>query len=278
MQLVREVDRLPSAARGRVLASGQFDGVHAGHQRVLRRLQRLATEQQTESVIVLEPVAPGAVVLTTLRQRLRLLAACAPTWVVLRRPAGPGLAAVADRAGAALLVTAADSPPADWIATDRVPTVCADGVPLSAQHLIARLATGDLHGVAHALGRPHAVEGRVVHGFHRGAPLGIPTANLRLRDIAVPPDGVYAVRARWRDAPLTGVANIGFNPTFGNRTRSVEVHLFDFAADLYGQRLEVAFIARLRGEQKFADIDALLAQIRADIAAARAALAPETHE
>ena len=108
-----------------------------------------------------------------------------------------------------------------------------------------------------------------MHGFHRGGPLGIPTANLRVKGIQLPPDGVYAVRAHVGGASLNGVANIGFNPTFGNRVRSVETHLLDFDGDLYGQRLEIAFVARLRGEQKFPDVQALLAQIRSDIAAAR---------
>ena len=92
------------------------------------------------------------------------------------------------------------------------------------------------------LGRDAGVGGRVVHGFHRGGPLGIPTANLRVRGIQLPPDGVYAVRARVGGSALRGVANIGFNPTFGNQTRTVETHLLDFNGDLYGRRLEVAFV------------------------------------
>jgi riboflavin kinase/FMN adenylyltransferase len=131
------------------------------------------------------------------------------------------------------------------------------------------VARGDLAAAAALLGRPPSVGGRVVHGFHRGAALGIPTANLRVRDHQLPPDGVYAVRAWVGDAHLRGVANIGFNPTFGNRTRTVETHLLDFSGDLYRQRLDIALLARLRDERKFPDVPALLAQIRTDIAAAR---------
>jgi riboflavin kinase/FMN adenylyltransferase len=129
--------------------------------------------------------------------------------------------------------------------------------------------------VRRLLGRIPTIGGRVVHGFHRGAPLGIPTANLRVRGVHLPPDGVYAVRARCRGEWCDGVANIGFNPTFGNRVRSVETHVLDFSGDLYGTWLEIGFIARLRGEQRFPDVQALLAQIRVDIAAARARLADD---
>jgi riboflavin kinase/FMN adenylyltransferase len=128
---------------------------------------------------------------------------------------------------------------------------------------------GDLAGAARGLGRDHAVSGRVIHGHHRGGPLGIPTANIRVRGVQLPPDGVYAVRAGVEDREWRGVANIGFNPTFGNRARSVETHLLEFDGDLYGRRLAIAFVAHLRGERKFESVDALVAQIRADIAVAR---------
>jgi riboflavin kinase/FMN adenylyltransferase len=90
--------------------------------------------------------------------------------------------------------------------------------------------------------------------------------------LQLPPDGVYAVRARFAREWLAGVANIGFNPTFGNRERSVEVHLLDFDGDLYRKRLEVAFVEQLRGEIRFPDVAALVRQIEQDIASARVLL------
>ena len=138
----------------------------------------------------------------------------------------------------------------------------------------AYLAAGDLTTAALALGRDYSVEGRIVHGHHRGAAIGIPTANLRIRGVQLPPDGVYAVRARVGGERLDGVANIGFNPTFGDRQRSVETHLLDFDRDVYGQRLEVSFVRCLRRERKFPDVRALIEQIRRDIDTARRLFAP----
>ncbi len=279
MQLVRDPDRLRAATRRRVLAVGSFDGVHLGHQRVLRQLHDLAAERGADAVVALQPCRQVAPALTSLGQRVRLITALGTDCILaLRRTASSDPMTLALRTGADLLVSGDPGLPAGPVVVARVPPVCVDGAPVAASHIADRLAAGDLAGATRALGRAPTIEGRVIHGHHRGAPLGIPTANLRLRDIVLPSDGVYAVRARWQGSELLGVANIGFNPTFGNRTRSVEVHLLDFAADLYGQRLEVAFVARVRGERKFAGIDALLEQIRADIAAARAALTSADHE
>jgi riboflavin kinase/FMN adenylyltransferase len=260
-----------------VVAVGAFDGVHLGHQRVLSRLRARATACGGEAVVALDRAA-GPAALSSLRQRLGLLDALGVDRVVLLRGAAPrDPGTVAAQLGARVLVCSDATPAPAACEVDRVEPVIVDGARLSAARLSAALTAGDLAAAVSGLGRPHAVEGRIVHGFHRGAPLGIPTANLRLRDLTLPPDGVYAVRARLRGAELCGIANVGFNPTFGNRTRSVETHLFDFAGDVYGQRLLIAFVARVRGEQRFASVEALLAQIRTDIAAVRALFARQAH-
>jgi riboflavin kinase/FMN adenylyltransferase len=118
------------------------------------------------------------------------------------------------------------------------------------------------------------VTGKVIVGKGRGAAvLGIPTANIWPENDLLPASGIYAVRARRGDAVLPGVANIGTCPTFDNETAmSLEVHIFDFAGDLYGEKLDVEFVARLREERRFPSIEALAAQIRADIAEARVVL------
>jgi len=103
--------------------------------------------------------------------------------------------------------------------------------------------------------------------------LGFPTANLRVAGLVLPPDGVYAVRAHVGAIGSQGVANLGFNPTFQDHERSLEVHLFDVNADLYGKRLEVTFVHRLRGEKRFETVQALVEQIGRDTAAARRMLA-----
>jgi riboflavin kinase/FMN adenylyltransferase len=118
------------------------------------------------------------------------------------------------------------------------------------------------------------VEGRVIQGKGRGAKLlGVPTANLLTDNELLPASGIYAVWVRRGDATLAGVANIGTCPTFNNSELSLEVHLMEFSGDLYGEKLEVQFATRLREEQRFSSLEALSAQIHADIAAARQVLA-----
>ena len=126
------------------------------------------------------------------------------------------------------------------------------------------------------LGRVHEVDGTVVTGHRRGRTIGFPTANLDCVRVLMPADGVYAVIARVLDRPgiLRGVANLGTRPTFA-AGRSVEAHLFDFDGDLYGARLRIGFVARLRGEQKFDGVDALRAQIARDADTARSLLERE---
>ncbi|MCB0217818.1 MAG: riboflavin biosynthesis protein RibF [Caldilineae bacterium] len=146
------------------------------------------------------------------------------------------------------------------------------------------IESGDLDRARRLLREPPCLTGTVVHGAARGRELGFPTANLDLRDdFVVPGNGIYAVRARWDGAPsrdgsgwVDGVASIGVRPTFDNGPRSIEVFLLDFAGDLYGRRLDLAFIARQRGEERFESVDALIAQMHADVARSRQILAAET--
>jgi riboflavin kinase / FMN adenylyltransferase len=146
--------------------------------------------------------------------------------------------------------------------------------PVSSTRIRAMVAAGDLAGAAAALSRPHEVRGLVVTGDGRGRTLGFPTANLALpAELALPPAGVYAVRAgRLGGALGPAVANLGTRPTFGGTGQALEVHLLDPPGDLYGATLRVAFVARLRDERRFDGPGSLVAQITADVAAARLAL------
>jgi riboflavin kinase/FMN adenylyltransferase len=145
-----------------------------------------------------------------------------------------------------------------------------DGVEVSSTEVRTRLAAGDVAGGARLLGRPYAIVGRVGEGKRRGKALGFPTANVRPRVPPVVPDGVYAVVVEHAGERFRGVANIGRNPTFGEGApRTVEAHLFDFDRDLYGERLRVALVARIRGEIRFASPTALVEQIAADARRAR---------
>jgi riboflavin kinase/FMN adenylyltransferase len=135
------------------------------------------------------------------------------------------------------------------------------------------LKAGDMARAAAILGRPFAIEGEVIHGDKRGRTIGVPTANVALGDYMRPAYGVYATRTRLPDGRVVdGVANLGVRPMFEIETPLLEVWLFDFSGDLYGQTVETELVARLRGEMNFDSLDALKVQIDADAEAARAIL------
>lgn len=165
----------------------------------------------------------------------------------------------------------------------RVAPLCEGGAPISSSRVRSALADGDVLGAARLLGRIHDVEGEVVHGDQLGRTLGFPTANLRPSQVLLPADGIYVVVARRLDDPsapvLGGVASLGVRPTLLapgevasslDPRRRLEVYLFDWSGDLYGVKLRVGFVARLREERRFSGLEALTAQISRDAAEARA--------
>ncbi len=150
----------------------------------------------------------------------------------------------------------------------------ASGLKLSSSAVREALAAGDMARATRILGRPFAIEGEVVHGDKRGRTIGIPTANVRMGDYMRPAYGVFATRTRLADGRwIDGVANLGVRPMFETPEPLLEVWLFDFTGDLYGQVVETRLIERLRGEMAFDSLDALKVQIDADAQAARAVLA-----
>ncbi len=166
-----------------------------------------------------------------------------------------------------------------------IPLLNEDGTPISATYVRSCVQAGDVGAAAHALGRPHRVDGIVERGDERGRSLGFPTANLRTDAwAAVPADGVYAGRAYRLDewgrtvpGPPLGAAaiSVGTNPTFEVRQRRVEAFVLDFDSDLYGDGLGVEFAHRLRGMERFDSVDALVAQMRDDVKQTRAVLGEE---
>jgi riboflavin kinase/FMN adenylyltransferase len=155
--------------------------------------------------------------------------------------------------------------------------VTADGgPPISSTAIRRAVAGGDLERAAVALGRPYAVGGRVAHGEKRGRLLGYPTINVPLPSPRklLPPQGVYAVRVQTPLGAFGGMLNLGPRPTFGDAEVTIEAHLFEASGDLYGARVRVDFVKWLRDTQKFADVNALVAQLHRDAEAAKAALPP----
>ena len=151
------------------------------------------------------------------------------------------------------------------------------GIPVSSSRIRECIHNGFVDEAALLLGRPHCVEGSVVHGFGRGAGLGFPTININYGNTILPAPGVYAVLVELAPSesilPIMGVANIGNNPTFGAQALSLEAHLLDFSQDIYGRSARINFIKRLRGETCFPNVDALIRQIADDISSTRACFA-----
>jgi riboflavin kinase/FMN adenylyltransferase len=171
----------------------------------------------------------------------------------------------------ALLRAAAE---AGRFALELVPSVCIDEVRVSSSGVRAALAAGEFGKARDLLGRPYSMRGRVVQGEKLGRQLGYPTANIRMRRRRLPFTGIHAVRVRGVDpanahAAVAGVSSLGVRPTVGGTEPLLEAHVFDFDDSLYGRELEVEFVAKIRDEERFASLDALVRQMHLDAAEAR---------
>lgn len=156
---------------------------------------------------------------------------------------------------------------------DRVEPVMVGDQVVSSSYVRSLLQTADIATANRLLFKPYGFSGKIVHGMRRGHALGFPTANIQCEKRLLAPEGVYAIKAHLAGTSYAGVLNIGNNPTFGDVGTSVEAHLFDFDADVYGQQAEIEFVEFIRGEVRFADKRLLMEQIAADCAMARAILA-----
>ncbi len=298
---------VPEALRGGIVALGNFDGFHLGHQAVVGRArERARAEGRPLLVATFDPhpvrfFKPDAAPfrLTTLDQRARLFAVAgadgmvvfgfdaalagltAEEFVAQRLVAGLGVAGVVTgddftfgkgRGGNISVLAALGE--CHGFSVDTVCAVGAGGEAVSSSRIRDLLKAGDPAGAATLLTRPFAIEGVVQHGDKLGRTIGYPTANVALGNYLRPAYGIYAVRVRLDDGRVVdGAANLGIRPTFDPPKELLEAYLFDFAEDLYGRTIEVALIAYLRAEAKFDGLEALVAQMDADCVAARVALA-----
>jgi len=298
----------PGALAGCVVAIGNFDGVHRGHRAVIgAALARARALGRPAAALTFDPhprtfFRPDLPVfrLSTGRDKMRLLAATGLDGaVILRFDAAlaatsaqdfisrilVGRLAIAgaaigfdfhfgkDRQGspAYLAGQGADL----GFTVDIVPPLQDEGRPVSSGAVRDALAAGKVVEAAELIGAPWFVSGEVVHGEKRGRDLGFPTANLRLDASCGLKHGIYAVRAQIDGQLVDGVASFGRRPTFDNGAPLLEVFLFDFAGDLYGKTIDVAFIGWIRGEEKFASIDALKHAMDGDVVRGKDALARE---
>lgn len=307
MQVHPGIDALPQGAR-LAITVGVFDGMHRGHLRLLAATVETARRLAAEPTVVTFDPHPDLVLrgappplLCDPGERLALIARAGVTHIAVE-PFTPELRAESadrfvERLRATRTLVALVMTPESAFGHDRqgtpaylaglgaaagfevvvVPQLQVGGEPISMTRIRLALAAGRLSLAARLLGRTPDVVGTVVRGAGRGRLLGRPTANLALDDgVALPPDGVYAVRASWGGAdPLDevrrvdGVASLGTRPTFDETDRLLEVHLLDAREDLYGVRLRVEFVRRQRGIRRFASAAALVAQMDRDAARAR---------
>lgn len=299
---------VPASLRGSIVALGNFDGFHRGHQAVAREAIEWARAEGRPSVIAtfdphpvrhFKPDAPPFR-LTTLEQRHELyLAAGATAMLVFHfdgELAGTSAAdfvriLLSERLGVAGVVTGEDFTFGRGrvgsrtmlealgrevgIASRAVAPVMDGGAPVSSSRIREALRAGDPQEAARLLSRPFAIRGVVEHGDKRGREIGYPTANLAIESYLRPRYGIYAVTGRVlaTGQELQGAANLGTRPQFEPPKELLEPHFFDFSGDLYGQEIEVAFHHFLRPEAKFDSLDALVAQMERDCAQARRLLA-----
>jgi riboflavin kinase/FMN adenylyltransferase len=310
MLIYRHASSLPAAARGAVVALGNFDGVHLGHQAVIAAAGQLAGAKAIpQAVLSFEPhprsffhsSAPpfrltpfrakaellrrlGVDLLYSLRFDGALAQRSAESFVRDILSAGLGIrhAVVGydfvfgnGRRGTSAMLEAMGRE-LGFSVTVVAPAQAGTEI-YSSTRIRSLLEEAKPRQAAALLGRSWEIDGRVEHGDQRGRTIGFPTANLLLDGYLRPAAGVYAVRAGvGRDGPWhDAVANFGMRPTVGGTTLRLEVHLFDFDDDLYGRHLRVALVDYIRAERKFAGLEALKAQIAADCATARAILAAE---
>ena len=306
-EVIRGLHNVKPHHRGCVATIGAFDGVHAGHRAIITQLARDAAALDLPTTLVtFEPLpreffspgeGPGR--LTRLRDKLLALGELPLDRVVILR-FDARLAALEAEAftqqvlvealGVKRLVTGNDfrfgrgrrgdfallerMGREDGFEAVRIAPWPEEGARISSTAIREALASGEMDRAARLLGRPYTISGRVAEGDRLGRTLGFPTANIPLGRRPMAVRGVYAVRVRDEaGAVRNGVANIGHRPTVRHGPARLEAHVFDFEGDLYGRRLCVELVHRLRDAQRFPSLDALRAQIASDAAAARALFA-----
>jgi riboflavin kinase/FMN adenylyltransferase len=294
---------LPRRPKRPVIAVGNFDGVHVGHQRIFQIAREQARAQGGEAVVLTFDPHPAKVLapelapplICPLAKRLERIAACGVDLCVVEtfdaelaamspeafvdeilvfslrvREVVVGRDFTYGRGRAGTIETLLAAGQVRGFGLSVVEKVAVAGLVASSSKVREFVLEGRVDGAARLLGRPFEIVGTVISGAGRGRTLGIPTANLKTDNELLPRTGVYAGALRSRGERRDAVINVGVNPTFTRGdTLSIEAHVLGFEGDLYGQEVALEFLARLRGEQRFPDANALVAQIRRDMAAAQ---------
>ena len=314
MQVLQGLNGLRQLPKGSILSVGNFDGLHLGHQEILRRAKTLRDKSagaqlavvtfEPHPMTVLKPeLAPPRLTPPGLKQSLLRTAGvdhlvilppepavlnltAEQFWAILRDEVKPTHMVEGQSFNFGRARTGTIDKLREWAAASAVNLAIVDPVevalldftvvPVSSSFIRWLLARGRVRDAAICMGRTYVLEGEVVRGHQRGKGIGVPTANLRPDGQLVPADGVYAGRCNVDGVTYPVALSVGTMPTFGPNERQVEVHLIGFAADLYGKRIAVEFVDWVREQSKFKSIDALKQQLARDIAycAERAGINP----
>ncbi len=309
MKLIRDLDSLPENLRGGAVSIGNFDGVHMGHAKIVERLVVEARRIKGPALVFTFDPSPAQILrpdrapppLTWLARKVQLLTALGVDAVIayptdeafLRQEPrqffdqilrgklntqalieGPNFFFGHDRHGNTGLLAryCAEA----GMTMDMVPPVEIDGQMVSSSRLRTLIGEGQVELARRMLRQPYRIHGLVIHGAGRGSELGYPTANLANVDTLLPAEGIYAGRAIVDGKFWPAAISLGPNPTFGEGSLKVEIHLVDFRGDLYDRDLEVDFLARLRDIQRFDSIAKLVVQMDRDIDRTRAIAAEST--
>ncbi|HMC28740.1 MAG TPA: bifunctional riboflavin kinase/FAD synthetase [Verrucomicrobiae bacterium] len=310
MKVIHSAKELQAQGRKVCLAIGMFDGVHLGHQQVIRQAITDAAQHEALSVAVTFDRHPNSVVapkrvpplIYSLPQKLRAIAALKTDATLLleftkafsQKTGEQFIRELADEFGRIHSVCVGSSFHFGHRRTGNVSllqelgkelhfivhglsAVSLDGETVSSTRIREAIREGNLDLAGQMLGREYSLAGNVQKGDRLGRKLGIPTANIDIAGLAVPPGGVYAVHCSIGEQSHRAVLNIGYRPTLQNPAPElrVEAHLLDFAGDLYGVEIETTFVEKLRDERKFASLEALQEQIQRDIAQARTLFAQQ---
>lgn len=307
VKILHSIAELATLSRPLILVGGTFDGIHRGHQALIRRAQEEARKNEGELIVMTFDQHPSAFLrpdkaprlLTTTAQKIKYLDKLGVSTLLLLAfnqelavtpaekfieelvSAGPPLKTIClgeswsfgqgGKGNVALLKQKGAELHFSVMTMEAIQVL---GAPVSSTRIRQGIAAGDIEDVTACLGRYYQLSGLVVHGSGRGKELGFPTANLDVAFALLPPYGVYAVRAQVAGSSYQGVANIGLRPTVENAATSpvVEVHLFDVTDDFYGKEMTLEFVKFLRSEKKFATLAELQHQIVSDSAEARSSL------
>ncbi len=309
MDVIRGIENIPTNLHCAVVTIGNFDGIHLGHQLIIRRLVEEARRENCPAIVisfdphpkmVLHPERRPFYLITSMEEKIRLLAGLdVDTFILIpfsleyaRTTAEEFVRGVlAERLHIRKIIIGHDYTFGRGkegneaflssfgrllgFEVEVMNAVRVGETTVSSTRIREALLAGEVRLAASLLGRPYNLSGRVVPGNRRGVRLGFPTANISPDKELVPARGVYAVQVLLEGIRHKGALSIGINPTFSDERRSIEVYILDFNEDIYGKTLDMLFIERLRDEIRFASPEKLIAQIDRDIAQVREILRAE---